>query len=94
MAPSNKYQILRAELQNIRETIIGTAFSDAESQLNEQGAPTTAYLDIYWDKDHAEIRRLSDNARIKDLSFSLQLYYYPHLDQLFKLAINKNLYPA
>jgi len=89
--PSNKYQLLYSELRSIRDNIIENAFSDAENELNGRGAPDTAYLNLIYTGGF--IQRISDGARVQDLPLADRLALYPHLDQLFKLASNRQLYP-
>jgi tryptophan synthase alpha subunit len=86
---ADKYGILRAELIVIYDQIINPSFEQARIQMLEFGCPFTAYLDLYYDGD--QIRRQSDNARVNDLSPKERFNLYPHLDQLFKLAINNKL---
>jgi hypothetical protein len=85
------YTNLGDKLQQIKETVV-TSFPDAETVLNNIGAPSTAYIDIYY--QDGTINRLSDGTRISDLSETLRLFYYPRLNQLFKLAYNAKIYGA
>ena len=88
---ASTYGNLIGQLNIIHETVI-TAWPDAESHLADSGCSPTAYIDIgYHD---GVIYRLADGVRITDLPQSLQLFYYPRLNQLFKLAYNNKIYPA
>lgn len=88
---ASTYANLIGQLDIIHATVIN-AWPDAEARLAESGCSPTAYIDLGY--QDGVISRLSDGMRISDLPQSLQLFYYPRLNQLFKLAYNNKIYPA
>jgi len=67
------------------------AFTAAQAELITQGAPTTYFLEIYFDT--SRIKRVFDDARVDTLSEAEQLRLYPQLGGLFNLAMRNLLYP-
>ena len=88
----NPYTTIATNLSTEQNEILA-AFSNAETELNSQGAPQTGFLEIYWNPGSVEIQRLFDNARVAGLSDAEQLRLYPQLGGLFNAAMRALLYP-
>lgn len=76
---------------NAEQTTILAAFTDAETELSNLSAPSTAYLEIYW--TGGRIERLYDSAQVSGLSDAEQYRLYPQLISLFNAATRALLYP-
>jgi hypothetical protein len=87
---STPYPVIVAELVAEQAEVL-SAFNNAQTELNSQGAPVTAFLEIYF--DGSAILRLFDNTPVTGLTPSEQLRLYPQLGGLFNLAMRASLYP-
>ena len=67
------------------------AFTNAQVELNTQGAPDTQFLEIAL--SGGKILRLWDGVQVNGLTPAEQLQLYPQLGGLFNLAMRKLLYP-
>jgi hypothetical protein len=83
------YTTIAADLTAESADILA-AFTDATTELSTQGAPTTYFLEIYWDT--SRIKRVFDDARVNTLPAAEQLRLYPQLGGLFNLAMRNLLY--
>lgn len=88
--PANPYQIAAIDL-TAESNLILVAFTDAQAELNSQGAPEAVFLEIGY--VGGKIIRNWDNAQVNSLSAAEQFRLYPQLGGLFNLAMRKLLYP-
>lgn len=86
----NPYSTIATNL-NAEQTVILAAFNNAETELNSNGAPSTIFLELYW--DGTKIARVFDGAQVSALAASEQYRLYPQLGGLFNAAMRELLYP-
>lgn len=82
--PATQYQTKLTRLNAYATNDVTGAFTDAQNELQNLGAPPVQYLEIYW--DGGKIYRAWDGQRVDALPLSEQLRLYPQLDGLFKKA--------
>ena len=87
------YTILYEDLSAQQATIFAS-YEQATVKLSGQGMPTTAYMDLKWDKDAGKIIYIPTGNRIQDESQQTQYKYFYQLDQLFALATRNLIYTA
>lgn len=76
-----------------RESRIENFFSDLSNKLSTLSAPTVYHQEIYYD-GAGNVRRISDDEKIQNLSLFEREKYYDQGLGLMKLAMNKVLYPS
>lgn len=86
----NPYTQIATNL-NAEQAVILAAFGNAETELNSNGAPSTIFLELYW--NGATIVRVFDGAQVSVLAASEQYRLYPQLGGLFNAAMRELLYP-
>jgi len=84
---ADRYTNLGTESSNIL-----AAFQDAEQELSNISAPSTGFLEIYYDSSSGEVKRFWDNSVISSLTGEEQYYYFQQLNGLFNLAVRATLY--
>lgn len=88
--PANPYQIAAIDLIS-ESNLILVAFTDAQTELNSQGAPEAIFLEIGY--VGGKIVRNWDGSQVNTLSAAEQYRLYSQLGGLFNLAMRKLLYP-
>lgn len=83
--PATQYQLKATKLNAYATNDVTGAFTDAQNELFNIGAPPVQYLEIYF--DGSKIYRAWDDQRVDILPLSEQLRLYPQLDGLFKKAV-------
>lgn len=84
--PANTYQAKQDRLNALINDKIIPAFQDAQALLQNMSAPTTYYLELFYD---GKIRRAYDGLNLDSVGNSTEiLRLYPQLDGLFKKAMN------
>lgn len=78
---------------NARASRIENFFGDLSNKLLTLSAPTTYHQEIYYD-GAGNVRRISDDEKIQNLSLFQREKYYDQGLGLMKLAMNKVLYPS
>lgn len=91
-SPVNPFPTIALDLGQEQLDVLA-AFTNAETELTSQNAPTTYFLDIYWDNSDGRIKRTYDNAQVGGLSDAEQKALFPQLNGLFVFAMNQLLYP-
>jgi hypothetical protein len=86
----NPYSIIYADLAQ-ESLVASAAFSQAETELNNQGAPPTCFLELTF--DGAKINRSWDNQQVASLPPNEQFRLYSQLGGLFNLAMRTLLNP-
>lgn len=69
---------------------VNADYEYAISQLADLGAPTTVYIDIWW--DGSTIMRISDNLSVGDWTMATKFKYFGHLRGLFRKALDNHYY--
>jgi hypothetical protein len=87
------YNILFNDL-SVQQDKILSSYDQATTELSNNGMPTTAYMDLRWDRDAGKIYYIPTDNRIQDESQQIQYKYYYQLDQLFALATRNLIYTA
>jgi hypothetical protein len=85
------YTILYDDLTIQKEQII-PAYEQATIKLSDKGMPSTAYMDLKWDRDVGNIIFIPTGNRIVDESLQTRYDYYYQLNQLFALATRNLIY--
>ena len=88
--PANSYQPKKLRLDAQINDKLLNAFVDAQVELQNASAPTTYYLELFYD---GKIRRAWDGTQMDSVSGAELLRLYPQLDGLFKKAIYKISFP-
>lgn len=86
----NPYNTIATDL-NAEEAVISVAFNNAETELQSNSAPSTIFLELYW--DGTKISRVFDGAQVSSLAASEQYRLYTQLGGLFNAAMRELLYP-
>lgn len=86
----NPYNIITGDL-NAEQAVILAAFNNAETELQSNSAPSTIFLELYW--NGSTIVRVFDNSQVSTLADSEQLRLYQQLGGLFNAAMRELLYP-
>ena len=70
---------------------ITAAWSQAETELQNLGAPASYFLEMYW--DGSKIKRIFDDTQVSTLPLKDQLHLYPQLNGLYALAVRNYYFP-
>jgi hypothetical protein len=81
--PANYYQDFFLDLVTL-DADIGAAYSNAQSEMQSQGMPTTIFLELIF--ADGKISRLRDNQNMTGLPEAELRRLYPQLNGLFRKA--------